>query len=77
VVHQLIALEYLEGNKAAALALYRNHAGMLQAYNLRKMHGAMGTLVAYTCLRKQRPHCEAYAQQFLDYLQEDAALPSR
>lgn len=77
VVHQLIALEYLEGNKAAALALYRNHAGMLQAYNLRKMHGAMGTLVAYTCLRKQRPHCEAYAQQFLDYLQEDVVLPSR
>ncbi len=77
VVHQLIALEYLEGNKAAALTLYRNHAGMLQAYNLRKMHGAMGTLVAYTCLRKQRPHCEAYAQQFLDYLQEDVVLPSR
>ena len=77
VVHQLIALNYLEGNKADALTLYRNHAGQLQAYNLRKMRGAMGTVVLYTCLRKQRAHCESYAKEFLDYLQEDAALTSR
>lgn len=70
IIHQMIALEYLEGNEDAARSMYHKHLGVLQAYNLRKSQEAMRSLVAFTCLRKQGNDCHAYANRFLSYLQE-------
>jgi len=77
VVHQLIALEYLDGNRSGARALYRHHVDMLRAYNLPQVHRSIGTLVAYTCLVQQGAHCKDDAQAFLEYLQADEAPPAR
>ncbi len=76
VVHQLIAIEYLEGNKAAARELYRQNIGMLRAYDLLKVHRSIGALVTYTCLRKKGALCDDEAQAFLDYLKADDAPPA-
>lgn len=68
IVHQLIALEYLEGNRVAALDLYRQYSGMLHAYNIQKMQQSMRALVNFTCLRRQGENCKTYAQDFIEYL---------
>lgn len=70
IIHQMIALEYLEGNEEAARSMYRKHVGVLQAYNLRKSQEAMRSLVGFTCLRRQGNDCQAYANRFLSYIQE-------
>lgn len=75
--HQMIALEYLEGNKAAALDLYLKHRGMLQAFNLKNMHDSIRTLIAYTCLRRNGEDCHAQANDFIAYLEENANLQAR
>ena len=70
IIHQMIALEYLEGNEEAARSMYRKRVGVLQAYNLRKSQEAMRSLVGFTCLRRQGNDCQAYANRFLSYIQE-------
>lgn len=77
IIHQLIALEYLEGNDSTALDLYKKHLDVLHAYNIHKMHESMRTLVAYTCLRKHGDDCGVQADHFLTYLQENLGTALR
>lgn len=70
IIHQMIALEYLEGNKDAARSMYQKYVGVFHAYNLHRSQEAMRSLVAFTCLRRQGNDCHAYANRFLSYLQE-------
>lgn len=77
IIHQMIALEYLSGDKEAALDLYRLNLGVLQAYNIHKMHESIRTLIAFTCLSKQGNDCHEQANDFVTYLQDNAAQHSR
>jgi len=77
IVHQMIALEYLDGRKAVALDLYNKNFRMLQAYNIHKMHESIRTLVAVTCQSRQGNDCQAQARDFINYLKENATLQPR
>lgn len=70
VIHQMIALEYLDGKKEVAVDLYHKHFRVLQAYNIHKMHESIRTLIAFSCLRKQGSDCHAQANEFIIYLKE-------
>jgi len=70
VVHQRIVVEYLVGQKEAALEMYRKNFDLLNAYDIRQMHQSMRTLVALTCKRKNDNNCAEQAQQFIDYIKE-------
>ena len=75
IVHQMIALEYLEGNTHVALELYRQYYELLQAYNIQKMHESIRTLAAFTCLRKAESRCHERANEFIDYLKSNVEPP--
>lgn len=76
VLHSMIALEYLDGNKAKALGLYRDNLKVLHAYGIQKMHSSIRTLVQFTCPHVKGGDCKAQALEFVEDLKkEDAALP--
>lgn len=77
ILHQQIALEFLAGRKSFALDLYRKNYGLLQAYNIQKMHESIRTLTAFTCLRRNGENCHERAGDFITYLKENSAPDAR
>lgn len=76
LIHQMIALEYLDGNREIALNLYRNNMGILSAFDLKKMNSSMQTIVNEVCLAKKWNNCAAYSKGFDMYLKLGANKPS-
>ncbi|WP_157421966.1 glycosyltransferase family 39 protein [Acidovorax sp. Root219] len=76
-VHSMIALEYLAGNKADALNLYRENLEMLHAYDIHKMHASIRTLIQFTCLQLKGENCKPQALEFIEELKKESLVPSR
>lgn len=68
VLHQLIAIKYLEGKREEALKIYKNNRHFLQAYDLPKMMRSMKTLVHSACVKMKMDDCQEYANGFVDYV---------
>lgn len=65
VIHQRIAISYLEGRKSDAIRMYHENYSTLKAYNIDTMLRSMRTLVLLTCERKGEKNCMDYSQQFV------------
>ena len=69
VIHQMIAIDYLEGNKSYAKKMYEDNFKLLQAYNIDKMKKSMGALVKNYCARDHdEEYCRDYVKKFLEYI---------
>lgn len=75
IIHPMIAIEFLEGQQATALGLYRSNLDVLQAYNIQKMHASIRTLIEFTCMRRNDENCKQKASDFLGYLKRESFRP--
>lgn len=65
IIHQIVALNYMEGNELLARKIYHDNFGLLQAYNIEKMKISMGALVEGYCMRGHDvKFCENYVENF-------------
>lgn len=70
ILHQKIAIEYLDGNKISARKIYVENFNLLQSYNINKMKRSMGALVKGYCLReREQDYCDIFTQDFLNYIE--------
>ncbi len=78
IIHQMIALEYLSGNKKAAADMYYSNIVTLRAMGIGEMKKSMHSIVVETCKAKKWSDCDAYGVDFIKNIEiNDFAVDSR